>query len=146
MRRKVCAVVPREWFGTTFLAFEHPLAGRQLVKGTIEAGETPEMAARRELFEESGLRGTVAGSLGTARIDGGEWHFILFEAINQLDDGLIGGETWVHRTRDGGGLDFAFFWHPIDEKPDENWHPIFHEALAFIRSRLGTDPRHLVRK
>ena len=35
--------------------FRHPLAGIQLVKGTVEPSESPEDAARRELFEESGL-------------------------------------------------------------------------------------------
>lgn len=136
MQRKVCAVVPREWFGTTILAFEHPHAGRQLVKGSIEAGETPEAAARRELFEESGLRGNVVASLGVTQIDGWEWHFVLFEPVNRPDNLLIGDETWVHHTEDGGGLDFAFFWYHVEEPPDERWHPIFHEALAFIRSRL----------
>ena len=35
--------------------FRHPLAGIQLVKGTVEPSEKPADAARRELFEESGL-------------------------------------------------------------------------------------------
>ena len=35
--------------------FRHPLAGIQLVKGTVEPSENPADAARRELFEESGL-------------------------------------------------------------------------------------------
>jgi 8-oxo-dGTP pyrophosphatase MutT (NUDIX family) len=35
--------------------FRHPLAGIQLVKGTVEASESPADAARRELFEKSGL-------------------------------------------------------------------------------------------
>ncbi len=39
-----------------FLAFRHPQAGKQLVKGTIEAIEKPQDAARRELAEESGIK------------------------------------------------------------------------------------------
>jgi len=35
--------------------FRHPLAGIQLAKGTVEPSESPADAARRELFEESGL-------------------------------------------------------------------------------------------
>jgi len=31
------------------LAFIHPSAGKQFVKGTIENGETPQQAAEREL-------------------------------------------------------------------------------------------------
>ena len=39
------------------LVFDHPAdGGMQLPKGTIEAGESPEDAVRRELLEESGIR------------------------------------------------------------------------------------------
>jgi 8-oxo-dGTP pyrophosphatase MutT (NUDIX family) len=135
MQQKVCAVVLRMQDGRReILAFDHPLAGRQLVKGGIEPGETIEAAAARELFEESGLRDTVAGYLGAAPINGQEWHFALFPPVSRSD------ETWVHRTEDWGGVDFAFLWHPLDQLPDEGWHPIFHEALAFIRSRLAKVP------
>ena len=37
------------------LLFEHPYAGIQIPAGTIEDGETPEAAALREAFEETGL-------------------------------------------------------------------------------------------
>lgn len=37
------------------LAFSHPLAGKQFVKGTTEVGEAPIVAAERELRQESGL-------------------------------------------------------------------------------------------
>src|SRR5437763_11980677 len=36
-----------------------------LPKGHVEAGETPEMAAVREIEEETGIRGKILGSLGT---------------------------------------------------------------------------------
>ena len=36
-----------------------------LPKGHIEAGETPEDAAVREVFEETGIRGRILASLGT---------------------------------------------------------------------------------
>jgi 8-oxo-dGTP pyrophosphatase MutT (NUDIX family) len=36
-----------------------------LPKGHIEAGETPEDAAVREVFEETGITGTILASLGT---------------------------------------------------------------------------------
>ena len=39
------------------LVFDHPAdGGMQLPKGTIEPGERPEDAVRRELLEESGIR------------------------------------------------------------------------------------------
>lgn len=37
------------------LLFEHPSAGIQIPAGTVEEGETPEEAARREVAEETGL-------------------------------------------------------------------------------------------
>jgi len=37
---------------------------------------------------------------------------------------------------DGGGLDFEFFWHPINQEPNETWHPLFKQALAFIRQYI----------
>jgi ADP-ribose pyrophosphatase YjhB (NUDIX family) len=36
-----------------------------LPKGHIEAGETPEAAAIREVFEETGITGSIVASLGT---------------------------------------------------------------------------------
>ena len=36
-----------------------------LPKGHVEAGESPEQAAVREVFEETGIRGSIVASLGT---------------------------------------------------------------------------------
>lgn len=41
------------------LVFRHPLAGIQIVKGTVELNEHLETAALRELFEESGIENAV---------------------------------------------------------------------------------------
>lgn len=131
---KACPVVLREGTeGTEILVFEHPLAGIQIVKGTIEPGETEQAAALRELAEESGLRdGRVIRTLGqSADIDDGQvWTFVLVEARNLPN-------AWVFHTLDDGGHDFAFFWHQLNAEPDARWHPIFLPALAFIRSRLA---------
>ncbi|MDC0913371.1 NUDIX domain-containing protein [Paracoccaceae bacterium] len=54
--QKVCPIVSRCSNATgEILMFRHPLAGIKLVKGTFEPAENPANAARRELFEESGL-------------------------------------------------------------------------------------------
>ena len=113
------------------LAFRHPLAGCQLVKGTIEAGETIQDAAERELLEESGILGAAIDYLGRAQMTEPEqeWHFVVCRV-----DWLA--ETRTHRTSDGGGLDFEFFWHPINQEPNETWHPLFKQALAFIRQYI----------
>jgi 8-oxo-dGTP pyrophosphatase MutT (NUDIX family) len=61
---KACAIVIRAPAAIEVLAFEHPLAGLQLVKGTIEAGETPQQAAVRELREEAGFGARAVEDLG----------------------------------------------------------------------------------
>ena len=127
--QKACPVVTR----TTdrrleVLAFIHPLAGRQFVKGTIEKGETPSDAAKRELFEESGLLcPDPMEPLGRAPIspDQSPWHFYRWHSTGLLD-------TWSHATKDDHGHIFTFFWHPIDLSLDESWHPTFHEAFCFL--------------
>ena len=48
---KACPVVIRHPAAPEILAFEHPLAGLQLVKGSIEPNETAAAAAVRELYE-----------------------------------------------------------------------------------------------
>lgn len=53
---KACAVVLRDRGVLEILAFEHPLAGLQLVKGSVEAGESTCATAVRELMEEAGIQ------------------------------------------------------------------------------------------
>lgn len=64
---KACAVVLRDRGVLEILAFEHPLAGLQLVKGSVEAGESTCATAVRELMEEAGIQATAKRNLG-------EWH------------------------------------------------------------------------
>jgi ADP-ribose pyrophosphatase YjhB (NUDIX family) len=53
---KVTAFVTRSNpHGLLLLLFEHPYAGVQIPAGTVEPGEAPEAAARREVGEETGL-------------------------------------------------------------------------------------------
>ncbi len=128
---KACPVVFRTLAsGLEVLAFTHPLADKQFVKGTVDRGETPAQAAVRELREESGLivRSPMV-FLGTGPIGAVPWHFFAHQA-----EGLP--ESWVHATEDDHGHSFAFFWHPIGVPLDRGWHPIFHEAFAFFAPRL----------
>lgn len=64
---KACPVVLRRSETLEILAFEHPLAGLQLVKGSVESGESTEVASARELVEEAGIQGKVIRDLGTLR-------------------------------------------------------------------------------
>ena len=127
---KACAVVLRSGGdGPELLVFRHPLAGVQLVKGSIEAGEDAAAAAMRELFEEAGLNchapGAVLGE-DCAVSAGQTWWFVL------LDAGDL-PERWQHHTADDGGHEFAFFWHGLHKAPSDDWHPDFQRALRAIR-------------
>lgn len=129
---KTCPVVIRGQGAIEILAFEHPLAGLQLVKGTIEPGENSRDAALRELREESGLNAfTVLADLGilTSGYESQIWAFHLC-GIDSLPD------SWIYRTGDDGGHNFKFFWHPLSQQPNEQWHWVFHGALKYIASKL----------
>jgi 8-oxo-dGTP pyrophosphatase MutT (NUDIX family) len=128
---KVCPVVLRRKDGRVeILAFRHPSAGLQLVKGSLEPGEDAAPAALRELREESGIRDAeIVSFLGKVRVSepDQEWHLFLCSTGPLLD-------AWSHFTQDGGGHEFSFFWYALEQEPDEQWHPIFAQALSFIRN------------
>lgn len=130
---KACPIVLRRRADRLdILAFRHPLAGLQLVKGKIDAGEGPVEAALRELHEESGIdHARFDRYLGEVRVgDAGKvWHLVICRA-DELP------ERWVHHCNDDGGHDFAFFWHPLDAPLSEDWHPAFKQVLDVVRSEL----------
>jgi 8-oxo-dGTP pyrophosphatase MutT (NUDIX family) len=132
---KVCPVILRSVESARqLLALEHPLAGYQLVKGSIEAGESSDEAALRELAEESGLTAVRAvRQLGIweSGFQGQVWAFVLCESAERLP------ETWLHHAADDGGHDFRFFWHPLFGPPrSEHWHSVFQGALNFIQTAV----------
>ncbi len=103
MTAKACPVVTQDG---AVLMFRHPLAGTQFVKGTIEAGETPRLAALRELQEEAGV---LAESCDATPVISEEiapqqlWYFVA-TTTNRLP------EFWTHNCGDDGGHCFEFFW------------------------------------
>lgn len=130
---KVCPVVLRGvGSAVEILAFEHPLAGHQLVKGGIEGGESVEAAALRELTEESGIESAnVVRHLGdwSSGVDDQVWCFLLCAPVQTLPD------AWTHHTLDDGGHRFRFYWHPLFGTASANqWHASFRGALAFIQN------------
>ncbi len=131
---KACPVILRQREGRLqILAFRHPLAGPQLVKGTVEEGEEPRQTVLRELGEESGVEDArVIEPLGQLlfRGDGQRWHLFLCQVPRVLPD------AWIHFTTDGGGHNFAFFWHDLDEPPGDEWYPTYRSALEYVRKRL----------
>lgn len=129
---KACPVILRRqddyW---QILAFKHPKAGTQLIKGTVEMDERPEETVLRELTEESGIDETVIvqkiGQLGF-RATKQHWHLFLCQPLVPPPD------EWSFFTKDGGGQLFRFFWHTLAVEPDESWRPHFRSALSFIRT------------
>jgi 8-oxo-dGTP pyrophosphatase MutT (NUDIX family) len=131
---KACPIVlRRQQSALSIMAFTHPTAGKQLVKGTIELNESPADAAVRELWEEAGVRGTVAQDLGIW--DSGRrhqfWSFHLCSPTDPLPD------VWSHHCADGGGHLFEFFWQPLHVTPSEGWHPVHLAALDYARHALS---------
>lgn len=129
---KACPILMRHRAeGLQILAFRHAQAGIQLVKGTVEEGESPQEAAVRELFEEAGVTARVARPLGISNeiVEDQSWIFFLCAAGRLPDE-------WTHWCEDDGGHEFAFFWHVLDAEAGEGWHPVHLEALAFLKEAL----------
>ncbi|MFV8455401.1 NUDIX hydrolase [Vibrio owensii] len=132
---KVCPLVLRKQ-NREILLFKHPLAGVQLVKGTVEPFDCDVLsAAKRELAEESGIelvnRTTYLGAWESG-FQEQRWHFVLceYEALP---------EHWAFHTQDDGGHDFEFFWHEVTKDISSCAHPVFQRALEQVREfiRLG---------
>lgn len=131
---KACPVVLSSALPHKILLFRHPLAGVQLVKGSIEKGETPSEAALRELAEESGISDAVIrNDLGVWNADhlGQVWSFQLCHVERALP------ERWSYPTCDDHGHLFEFFWASLDHLPYDDCHPVFQRALAFLREKLS---------
>lgn len=114
---KACALVLRaQEAGAELLLFRHPRAGVQIVKGSLEPGEAPQDAAKRELAEEAGVVAVGTRSLCVDVIDGAAWHYVLCDT-DPLPD------SWRHDCADDGGHVFSFFWAPLRDGPPPGWHP-----------------------
>ena len=136
MVHKVVPIVLRRREQLEILAFRHPQAGTQLVKGTLEAGEKVEDATLRELAVESGIENAaVVRPLGelTYRKIAQHWRLFLCRVPGQLPD------AWSFFTEDDGGHLFDFFWHELVRPADDRWHPDFHRALTFVRRLFQED-------
>ena len=132
---KVCPLVLRKQ-NREILLFKHPLAGVQLVKGTVEPFDCDFLsAAKRELVEESGIelvnRTTYLGAWESG-FQEQRWHFVLCECE-------VLPEHWVFHTQDDGGHDFEFFWHKVAKDISSHAHPVFQRALEQVREfiRIG---------
>ncbi|EHP41595.1 MutT/NUDIX family hydrolase [Cupriavidus basilensis OR16] len=131
---KACPIILRSRHDIVhILAFKHPAAGYQLVKGTIERDESPSEAAIRELCEESGICDAhVVADLGLWNASYQEqiWSFRLCESGAEFPD------AWTFETSDDGGHMFEFYWQPLQWDLPEQCHPLFQSALREARRRI----------
>ena len=104
-----------------------------LPKGHLEAGETPEDAAVREVEEETGIRGTVLASLGTIdfwfvaegrRVHKTVHHYLLLvtDPVHGLElsdaDVEVSEVAWVPLDELPGRLAYADERRLLDRVPD----------------------------
>lgn len=133
MIAKACPVVLHpEGVPARALFFEHPLAGTQLVKGTVDPGETPLTAAARELFEETGLRAKSGLPLTDSNtiVPGEHWHFALIRVRAPVP------VEWSHKTNDDGGQVFRCGWLPLNAPSP--FQGRFARAWAVILAAIGS--------
>ena len=130
------------------LVFHHPEdGGMQLPKGTVEPGEAPEDAVRRELLEESGIRHTgPLHPLGTlerecpAGVEGNRhrhpqlWHLYLMHAEGPLPERF---EHVAMGSPEEDGLVFAFSWLAPDQEP-EGFNTPYLKTIARVREAVRT--------
>ncbi len=132
MIEKACAVALHpDGTPPRVIAFDHPSAGTQLVKGSIRAGEPPLKAAARELWEETGLSVRSGLSLGQsgAIVPDETWHFALLRVVPPVL------ERWSHATVDDHDHMFACFWQPLAGQ--HRFQGRFGRAWSFIRESLA---------
>ena len=135
---KVCPVILRTntLRQIEILVFQHPVAGIQIVKGTLEMQEPILDAAIRELFEESGISRKIEHCtyIGHSQIASIPWHFI---AINIQD--LNFAEQWQYQTLDDYGHVFSFFWLPVPRLlalEQDQIHPKYLDAIRYIMNNI----------
>ena len=135
MINKACPVVLRthEMGQLEMLAFKHPLAGKQWVKGSVEPSESVAVACERELLEESGLIGQAWRDLGPQFIRSHRLMYGFF--LMQVDASIP--DSFSHYCPDDGGHLFEFFWQPLAASLDEAWHPIFCEIHQVVCEKLA---------
>lgn len=136
---------PRVGGGHELLAFTEPSIapdlGPQVPGGTVEAGEPPDLAAVRELLEETGIaRDAPDAHLGTYEyLHGGEVQ--RRHVYHVAADDLELPERWNHWERHAssgiGPVELELRWYPLDEALVRTLIIGQGELIPALRQRLG---------
>jgi 8-oxo-dGTP pyrophosphatase MutT (NUDIX family) len=119
---KVAALITRPGpNGPELIVFDHGVAGVQLPAGTVEDGESFEVAATREAWEETGALGLELGrELAVLRhrspTRAEERRVFHLRCTVEMPD------EWFVATPDGGGTVWTCFWAGFDDA-----HAMLHE-------------------
>ncbi len=136
---KLCACVIRDGAeGPELLVFDHPRAGTQIPKGTLEDGESHSLGVLRELAEETGVTDVeIVRSIGTwdrlATVAGQpekhKWEVFELKPTRQLDD------EWIHAA-EGSEVERSLMlrchWLKLDLFALEALHPVFGHVVEML--------------
>lgn len=142
--RKVCACVVRHGGnGPEVLVFDHPSAGTQLPKGTLDPHEDAAGGVLRELAEETGVvavelvaqfgrwvRFVGAGPDEKGAMERHEWELFLIRPTSSLPT------SWTHAavgSAEEAGKMFRCRWVPIDEGLPAALHPLFTPVIGKLQ-------------
>ena len=134
-------VFRRDGSAVSVLLLKHSSGKWMLPKGTIEAGETPEAVALREVREEAGIsRVRVVADLGEER------YYFFWRAEDTYYDKsvryflleFLGGEDPVPQSEEGFA---ACEWVPLDEAIErikyKETREVVRRAREFLQSHAG---------
>jgi 8-oxo-dGTP pyrophosphatase MutT (NUDIX family) len=149
LRKAVACVVRGAPPRAEILVFDHPVAGTQIPKGTMDEGEGVVDAALRELHEESGVRDVVpvgvvgewARHVGAGPGEDGpperhDWIVVLMRPAAPLPD------AWSHvavGSPEEEGLVFRYRWVPVDADLAGRLHPLFADVARIVTGAVGSD-------
>jgi 8-oxo-dGTP pyrophosphatase MutT (NUDIX family) len=122
-----CVLVRQFRFGTEGFSWELPA-------GVVDPGEDPIAGGERELYEESGYRGSKVTLLGSVHpnpaIQRNSCHFILVENARRVDAGAPGPHEFFEVEE--VPLETLFSW----VRDGTITHAIVHAALFYLRDYL----------
>ena len=103
--------------------------------GAVEQGETPEQAAVRETWEETGLHVRVDALVGTYSLADNSLAMHLFRCS------IVAGEPAVPET----GEIAEVGWWPVDQLPQPQTNLLHHALPDAVTGRTGVERRGLAR-